>query len=70
MVLNVERLVWLGRDAGQCVNKRKDCDILAAQSGYCVFYQKDMEELCPAACEICGKNLTQYCPIECILIVT
>ena len=69
MVLNFEILLFLGTYTGQCINKRKDCDILAAQSGYCVFYQKDMEELCPAACEICGKNLIQLCPIKCILIV-
>eukprot|EP00794_Sanderia_malayensis_P003702 gene3702-4222_t len=38
---------------GECVDKRSDCKVLASQNGYCDFYEKDMENLCPTSCRVC-----------------
>jgi len=37
-----------------CTNSRKyDCAKLASQTGYCYYYQSEMEKHCPVSCNLC-----------------
>lgn len=40
----------------RCLDKETiDCKKLAAQTGYCNFFQVEMEKFCPASCNFCGR---------------
>lgn len=40
---------------GLCLDKRKDCDRLAAR-GDCDTFVTNMTEICPATCNRCANN--------------